>query len=217
MTSSPAPRRSFLPFLLGLPIAFLCIAFILLVFQYKQVKSLVSDKPGVMEVLPVSQSDQDAVLHKVRSFMESRVDSDSLPSDTLVLNETEANHLLRLSPAIAENALTYRLVLQDSLATLINVMPAANLKGPVAWMVKLLRSEGWLNSTMQARIYFEKSKVKVELVKATMNDIVTPIASFNKDNRLDPHRMAADTSAFAATIRQLRDVKLANGQLLLVR
>lgn len=220
--SATAPRRSFLPFLLGLPIAFLCIGFILMVFQYKQVKTLVSDKPGAMESLPVSPEEQERVLQKVKAFVDqpnqpAGESTDSTSSDTLVLNEVEVNHLVRLSPAIAENAATYRLHLQDTLVTLVNVMPAAKLQGPVAWMVRLLQSDGWLNSTMQARIDLEKSRVKVTLVKATMNDVVTPVSSFNKDNRLDPHRMAADTASFAKAIRSLNGLKIKDSRLVLIK
>jgi len=209
-----APRRAFLPFAIGLPLAFAVVILILMVFQYRQVKALVAKSPAPMEVIPQSLPAEKAVLEKVKIFLDT---ASPLTGDTLRLAATEVNHLMRTSPVLHDQGETYRLELQDSLMVLTNVMPAKKLNGPVAWMVKLFDSGGWLNSRMEGRLTLEKGRLKVLLTRAYMNGIEAPVSTFNRDNRLDPRKMTLDTAAFDAYIARLTEVDIERDELILIR
>lgn len=213
----PAPRRSFLPFLLGLPVAFGFILFILLGLQYRQVRALVSKTQGNIEVVPLSQDKQNSVLKRVEQFLEGQQNPDSLKRDTLILSVDDINQLMRFSPAIASDWDTYQLRISDSLLEMVNVMPAIKLKGPVAWMVKLLEKDGWLNSEMAGELIFQNGRLNINLIRAKMNGIDAPVSNFNRDNRLNPHQMASDSLAFNSSMAKLTDVKVGEGTVKLIR
>jgi hypothetical protein len=216
-TDLPKPRRSFIPFLLGLPIAFGFIILILLSLQYRQIRALVSKTKGEIQVLPFSEQSQKAVLERVLQFVSQQRDGDSVGRDTLVLSENEVNHLIRVSPVIAPNWDTYQLKIQDTLIHMINVMPAYKLTGPVAWMVKILEKDGWLNSEMVGELRFEKGRLLIHLTKAIMNGIDAPVSNFNRDNRLNPHLMASDSLALNRTLQKLAQIKTEAGAIKLIR
>jgi hypothetical protein len=211
----PAPRRFFAFFAFGLPLGLALIFFILLIFQYHQVKTLVAPSPGSIDVVIRSQDAENKVLLKALSFLS---DSDTANnSDTLHMSEIELNHFIRLSPAIGEDGQAYRLLLKDDTLTLINVMSAKKLKGPVAWMVRLLKSDGWLNSRMDAQLALENGKVNLTLVKAWMNGVVAPVSHFNNDNRLDPRKMASDSTRFDEAVSKLKSIRIIKGEMLWVK
>jgi hypothetical protein len=213
----PKPRRSFIPFLIGLPLALGFIILILLILQYRQVRALVSPTKGEIQVVAQSSSSQEEVLNRVRDFLNGNTGADSVPADTMSLSETDVNHLMRLSPAIATNWDTYQLSIGDSSVKMINVMPAQQLTGPVAWMVKLFGKGGWLNSEMEGQIHFKENRLQIDLTRALMNGINAPVSNFNRDNRLNPHQMAADTTAFSQALLKLTNIKVENRTIKLIR
>lgn len=213
----PVVRKSFLAFALGLPIALLAIGAILMVFQYRQLKSLVSDTPAILDSIPVSKPEQERVLNRVSGFIEAQLQDSGAVTDTLRLNENEVNHLLRCTQAMGQNGETYRLKIEDSVLALTNVLPAIQLKGPVAWLIRLFHPKGWLNSEMRATAAFEKGRLNITLIQAKMNGKDVPVSSFNRDNRLDPRRMVADTSLFDAALQRLSGIQVTQGEALLIR
>ncbi len=223
MNSHPAPenppfvRKSFLAFALGLPIALVAIGSILMIFQYRQLKSLVSESPAVLDSIPVSKVEQAKVLSKVSGFVADISQDSGMAADTLKLSELEMNHLLRCTEVMGKNGETYRLKIEDSVLALSNVLPAIQLGGPVAWLIRLFHPKGWLNSEMRATAGFEKGRIQITLIQAKMNGKDVPVSSFNRDNRLDPRRMVSDTLALDAALRSLSDLRISRGEALLIR
>jgi len=222
------PGRAFWMFVVFVPIGLGIIFSLLMVMQYRQIKALVAPRPMAIENAVKSSLQDKLVLQSVLNFV---IKSQTTPSsdssqlkmgisaneDTLALNEQAMNHLLALSPALKTSHGFFRIELKDSLITLLNSVPVGELKGPMSILIKVFRTKGWLNSSMEAELIWEDNAPRIIVRKAIMNGVDAPTAVFNRDQRMEPRHMVADTTQYDEIMTQIKKVGISNGLVTIIR
>jgi hypothetical protein len=208
-------KGSFLVFLLFLPAFLLIILAILVAMQYKQLRAFVS--PNSMELfkVPVSSEAQAQVVAKLRAFS-SQGEGDTF-GDTLALSAEEINHLLRSSPSLEALQLDYHMELKDSLLIARNSLPVERLHGALSFLAKTLRVRGFLNSEMRGHVEFEKNKIKLVPISATMNGVVAPVSVLNRKGGVDPAEWIEDKEFYTRFVGLLSAIEIRNGSLLFIK
>lgn len=217
-------KGPFFIFLVMMP-AFLFLIFMLLVvMQYKQLRSFVADKPMAMAAVPESPESQEQVRGKVKAFFATPAEA-SKPAleatkaspETLFISAEEINHLTRSSRALSDLKLDYHLDLQDTLLVARNSLPVTSLRGTLAAMAKVLKMKGFLNSEMKGYPEFKDGKIIIVPTAAVMNGQPAPVSVLESKGRIDLREWVADKELYDNAISNLAEVKIHDGRLLLIK
>jgi hypothetical protein len=165
--------------------------------------------------VPVSSEAQAQVVAKLRAFS-SQEEADTL-ADTLALSSEEINHLLRSSPSLEALQLDYHMELKDSLLIARNSLPVERLHGALSFLAKTLRVRGFLNSEMRGHVEFEKNKIKLVPISATMNGVVAPVSVLNRKGGVDPAEWIEDKESYTRFVGLLSVIEIRNGSLLFIK
>jgi hypothetical protein len=256
--NQPLQKGPFFIFLMIMPIFVALIVMILLVMQYKQLKSFVSAQPIALPAIETSPDAQQRVQNRLREFLaphpaaareaagapatatsaRPEAASSAAPTsasdaalsngalaaaptgnapDTLTLTAGDLNHLIRGSQELEKLRLDYHLEMQDSVLVARNSMPVERLIGPLSTMAKILRMKGYLNSEMKGYPTLENGKVIMIPVSAVMNGIPAPASVLNSKGKLDLRDWVGDKDAFDRAVAGLKEIRIRDGRLLLIR
>jgi hypothetical protein len=199
--------------------------------QYKQLHAFVSDKPMAMESIPVSPEAQEQVLAKVRAFVAPPAaggplaaggpvppsGSEGAGGDTLALSGDDITHLSRTSKVLNDQHFDYNLDLSDSLLVARNSLSVSTLRGGLGTLAALLRVKGFLNSEMHGYPEFKEGKITMIPVGAVMNGMPAPASVLNQKGPIDVRDWVADKDFYDKALRNLSEVKVSQGRLLLIR
>lgn len=192
--------------------AFLLLIFMLLmVMQYKQLRSFVSDKPMPIAAVPQSREAEDSVLARVRGFFPDTA------SDTLSLSSLEINHLLRTSQALNDQKFDYHFELKDTVLVARNSLSITSMRGIPSLLAKVTRIRGYLNSVMEARPELKDGKITLQPVSAVMNGMPAPATVLNSKGTIDVREWVADQAFYDSAIRALSEIRILDGRLLLIK
>lgn len=210
-------KGPFFIFLLLMPAFFVLIVLILIAMQYKQLKALVSPRPAELAQVQTSPESQARVRAKLDSFLLAPSATDSSRRDTLSLDASELNDLIRNSEALENLHLDYHLSLEDTLLVARNSLPVEEMKGVLAKLAKLLHVHGYLNSVMKGYPKLESGKLVMVPVAAMMNGVSAPPSVLSSKGKIDAREWVSDKEAFDRATAHLTDVRIRGGRLLLIR
>jgi hypothetical protein len=205
------PLPGFMIFLLLVPCFFLILVFLLGAMQYKQMKSLVADRPLPFDSLPESPRAQAALADTLRAFFAGNT------HDTLALGPEQVNQLVRASDALKKSGWEYRIGLEDSLFTAANSLPVQQMKGPASLIVKLMRMRGYLNSVMKGYPELKGDSISLVAVSATMNGAEAPQSALSRKGNVNPREWVEDKAFYDKAVSELSEVKVRGGRLLLIK
>lgn len=207
----PVARGPFFIVLLMMP-AFLFLIFLLLmVMQYKQLRSFVSEKAMPIDVVPVSMEVQAQTLAKVRFFF-----SDSA-ADTLSMTAEELNHFVRTSNSLKELNFDYHFEMEDTLIVARNSLPVTSMHGLPALLAKVTGIRGYLNSVMKGYPELKEGRISMIPVFAEMNGVPAPASVLTFKGTIDIGEWVADKAFYDQAIAVLAEVKIRAGRLLLIK
>ncbi|MDQ3003739.1 MAG: hypothetical protein M3Y08_21075 [Fibrobacterota bacterium] len=224
-TASPYPggesphvaKGPFFIFLVMMPAFLLLIFMLLVVMQYKQLRSFIADKPMHMVVVPESAATQEQVRGKVKQFFAVSGEISKAGAETLSISTEEVNHLTRSSRSLSDLKLDYHLGLEDTLLVARNSLPVTSLRGTLAAMAKILKMKGYLNSEMKGYPEFKDGKIILVPTAAVMNGQPAPISVLESKGRIDLREWVADKEFYDKAIANLAEVKIHDDQLLLIK
>jgi hypothetical protein len=225
-------KGPFFIFLVLMPGFIFLIVLILLAMQYKQLKALVSPQPMPMAEVVSTPESRARVASRIDSFLvrtpapapSSRSDSASLPPasvasarDTLFLDATDLNDLIRAGEGMRKFQVDYHLSLEDTLIVARNAMPVERLNGFLATLAKIFGVHGFLNSEMKGYPLLESGKLFVVPVAAVMNGVAAPASVLSSKGKIEVREWASDTDAYDRAVKNLSGVAIRGGRLLLIR
>lgn len=194
-----------------MPAFLLLIVLLLLVMQYKQLRSFVSEKSMPISAVPASIEAQEAVLAKVRGFIADTA------ADTLSISSDEVNHLIRTSRSLNELKLDYHLELEDTLLVARNSLPVTSMHGLPALLAKVTGIRGYLNSVMKGYPELKEGRITMVPVSAVMNGVPAPASVLTSKGMLDIREWVADKAIYDQAMAVLAEVKIRAGLLLLIK
>jgi hypothetical protein len=210
-------KGPFFIFLVMMPAFLVLIVIMLVVMQYKQLRSFVSDKPMSMAVVPESPQAQQQAREKVTGFFAARNGTSEAGPETLSISAEEVNHLTRSSKALSDLKLGYHLDLEDTLLVARNSLPVTSLRGTLAAMAKVLKMKGYLNSEMKGYPEFKDGKITLVPTAAVMNGMPAPVSVLESKGRIDLREWVADKESYDKAIANLSEVKIRDDHLLLIK
>ena len=210
-------KGPFFIFLLLMPAFFVLIFLILVAMQYKQLKALVSPHPLELAQVPSSPESRARVRAKVEGFLTVPKASENTANDTLALDASDLNELIRASEALENLHLDYHLSLEDTLLVARNSLPVEEMKGVLATMARLLHVHGYLNSVMSGYPKVEDGKLYMIPISAVMNGVAAPTAVLSSKGKIEAREWVSDKEAFDRATAHLADVRIRAGRLLLIR
>jgi hypothetical protein len=224
-TASPYPggesphvaKGPFFIFLMMMPAFLVLIVIMLVVMQYKQLRSFVSEKPMTMAVVPESPQAQQQAREKVTGFFAARGETSKAGPETLSISAEEVNHLTRSSKSLSDLKLGYHLDLEDTLLVARNSLPVTSLRGTLAAMAKVLKMKGYLNSEMKGYPEFKDGKITLVPTSAVMNGMPAPVSVLESKGRIDLREWVADKEFYDNAIANLSEVKIHDDHLLLIK
>lgn len=212
----PPAKGPFFIFLLMMPAFLGLIILLLVVMQYKQLRSFVSDKPMALDPIPDSPEAQEKAKTRIMGFLAGQR-TDSLATDTFIVSAEEVNQLARSSKTLTDLGLDYHLDFQDTLLVARNSLPVDRLQGFMSTMARLLGVKGFLNSVMTGYPEFKNGTLVLVPVSAVMNGQVAPVSVLNSKGKLDPREWVSDKAAYDSAMAKLADVEIRDGRLLLIK
>lgn len=235
--NQPLQKGPFFIFLMIVPVFAVLIVMILLIMQYKQLKSFVAPEAAAMPKLESTPADQEQVRARLQAFLAApasmsadsaaKLDSaktakatgthPSQAADTLALTAVDLNHLIRSSSSLEKLKLDYHLELQDTVLVARNSLPVERLIGPLSTMAKVLNMKGYLNSEMKGYPSLEGGKVILVPTSAVMNGIPAPASVLNAKGKLDLRDWVGDTAFYDRALAGLKGIRIREGRLLLIR
>lgn len=212
----PPAKGPFFIFLMMMP-AFLGLIILLLVaMQYKQLRSLVADKPMALAPIPDSPEAQERMRARILGFLESR-GTDSAASDTLAVSSEEINLMAKSSKTLSDMRLDYHLELKDTILIARNSLPVESLQGFMSTMARLMRVKGYLNSEMKGYPEFKDGKLVLVPVSAVMNGQAAPVSVLDSKGKLEVRDWISDKDAYDRALAHLADIEISDGRLLLIK
>lgn len=187
------------------------IVMLLLVMQYKQLRSFVSEKSMPINSVPASPQAESEVLSRLRAFFPDT------GSDTLSLSREEVNHLIRTSDALNGLKLDYHLDLEDTLLVARNSLPVTSMHGLPALLAKVTGIRGFLNSVMKGYPELKEGRITLIPVSAVMNGVPAPADVLTSKGVLDMREWVADKAFYDRAIAALVEVRIRDGRLLLIK
>jgi hypothetical protein len=194
-----------------MPAFLLIIATLLIVMQYKQLRAFVSEKPMQLASVPESREMETQVQSRIHGFFEGN------DGDTLSLSADDVTHLSRTSRVLDGQHLDYHFELGDTVLIARNSLPVSALKGPIAFIAKMLRVHGYLNSEMRGYPEFKDGKITIVPTGAVMNGMPAPVSVLNQKGPIDVGDWVSDKAFYDKALASLSAIKVRDGRLLLIR
>jgi len=194
-----------------MPAFLFLIVLLLLVMQYKQLRSFVSEKAMPISMVPRSPDGQAEIQARIRSFFADTA------ADTLSISREELNHLIRTSEALNELKLDYHLDLEDSLLVARNSLPVTSMHGLPALLAKVTGIKGYLNSVMKGYPELKDGRITMIPVSAVMNGVPAPADVLTSKGVLDLREWVADKAFYDQAVASLAGVEIRAGRLLLIK